>query len=86
MTTRTVGLFASVTLATMAGLPTEQALAANDNGGPSPPQEAIDACANQREGSTCTMSFHGRPDEGTCAKAPGSDETLACALPHPPRQ
>jgi hypothetical protein len=85
MTTRTLGLFASVTLAAMAGLPTKHALAANDNGGPpAPPQEAIDSCANQSEGATCTLSFHGRSIEGTCAQGPGGNEPLACMPPPPP--
>ena len=54
MTTSTLGLFASVTLAAVTGLGPAQAFPANDNGGPSaPPQEAIDACANQKEGATC---------------------------------
>ena len=88
MTTRTLGLFASMTLAALTGFPPVQALAANDNGGPpappQPPQEAIDACANLSEGATCTLSFHGRTVEGTCGKRPGGNETLACMPPPPP--
>jgi hypothetical protein len=85
MTTRTFGLFASVTLAAMTGFPARQAFAANDNGGPpGPPQEAIDACANQKEGATCTVSFQGQSVQGKCVKGPEGQEPLAC-MPPPPR-
>jgi hypothetical protein len=49
-----------------------------------PPQEAIDACANQQEGATCTMSFHGKTVQGACGKGPHGNETLACIPPPPP--
>ena len=85
MTTRTLGLLASVTLAAMTGFPPAQALAANDNGGPPAPlQEAIDACANQKEKATCTVSFHGQSVQGKCVKGPEGQETLAC-MPPPPQ-
>jgi len=85
MTTRTLGLFASVALAAMTGFPARQALAANDHGGPpGPPQEAIDACANQQEGATCMVSFHGQSVQGTCVKGPEGQEPLACMPPPPP--
>ncbi|HEX7498866.1 MAG TPA: hypothetical protein VF524_01030, partial [Polyangia bacterium] len=45
---------------------------------PRPPQEAIDACANQKEGAVCALSFHGQSVEGTCANGPGGSELLAC--------
>jgi len=88
MTTRTLGLFASVALFAMTGPRLNRAHAANDNADPPPPlrppQEAIDACANQKEGAACTLSFHGRSMQGTCAKEPGGHDTLACMPPPPP--
>ncbi len=85
MTTRTLGLLASMTFAALTGLAPNRASAANDNGGPpAPPQEAIDACANQQEGATCTVSFHGQSVQGRCVKGPEGQEPLAC-MPPPPR-
>src|ERR1019366_5139218 len=85
MTTRNVGLVASVALAALLGLPSTQARAAGDRE-PGPPQEAIDACANQGEGATCTMSFHGQAVQGKCVKGPDGQGALACMPPHRPPQ
>jgi hypothetical protein len=88
MTKRTLGILAGMALTAMTGLAAYQARAANDNGEaagpPRPPQEAIDACANQKEGATCTVSFHGRSLQGTCVKGPEGQEPLACMPPPPP--
>jgi hypothetical protein len=88
MTKRTLGILAGMALAAMTGLARNPARAANDNGEqaapPHPPQEAIDACANQNEGATCTISFHGKSLQGTCVKGPDGQETLACMPPPPP--
>lgn len=45
-----------------------------------PPPQAIEACADQTEGETC--SFTGRRSEevtGTCIVPRGDEESLACA-------
>ena len=85
MTMRPLGLFAGMALAVMTGLSPNQARAANDNAGPpQPPQEAMDACANQKEGATCTVSFHGQTVQGKCVKGPEGQGPLAC-MPPPPK-
>lgn len=43
-----------------------------------PPQEAIEACADQTEGSDCKVEFHGRTIEGKCVAGPDEDDPLAC--------
>jgi hypothetical protein len=89
MTTRTLGLFASVALFAMTGPRLNRAHAANDNADPPPPlrppQEAIDACANQKEGAACTMSLDGQSVQGKCVKGPEGQEPLACMPPPPLR-
>src|ERR1019366_1508874 len=82
MTTRNVGLVASVALAALLGFPSTKARAAGDRE-PGPPQEAIDACANQGDGATCPMSRHGRALQGICGKGMHGVETIAC-MPAPP--
>jgi hypothetical protein len=43
-----------------------------------PPQQAIDACKDQTEGSECSVEFRGRTIEGTCVAGPEADDPLAC--------
>lgn len=87
MTKGTLGILAGMALATLTCLARNQVHAANDNdeqAAPRPPQQAIDACANQKEGATCTISFHGKSLQGTCLKGPDGQEPLACVPPPPP--
>jgi hypothetical protein len=79
MTAKILGLFSSMALAALMG----SASQAHANP-PDPPQEAIDACANLKDGAACTLSFHGHTMQGTCGKGPGGNETLACMPPPPP--
>jgi hypothetical protein len=57
MTAKILGLFSSMALAALMG----SASQAHANP-PDPPQEAIDACANLKDGAACTLSFHGHTD------------------------
>lgn len=45
-------------------------------GGPGLSQQAIDACAGQAEGATCSFSTAGRTVTGTCARFPGADQRV----------
>jgi hypothetical protein len=89
MATRNLGLAAGVALATLLGYSSHEVRAADDQGpGPArrPPQEAIDACANQTEGATCTVSFRGQSVQGKCVKGHDDQEPLACMPPRRPPQ
>jgi hypothetical protein len=79
MTTKILGLFSSVALAALMG----SASQAHANP-PAPPQEAIDACANLKDGAECTVSFHGKSIQAKCVTGPEGQGQLAC-LPPPPK-
>lgn len=51
---------------------------------PQPPQEAINACAGQQQGSTCSFNTPQGTINGTCA--PVQNQQMACLPPHPPGQ
>lgn len=77
----------AVALATSIFLPQASANP-NKRGGErgGPPPEAIEACANQTEGSSC--SFAGRSDQqmqGVCMSPPQGEGALACAPEGGPR-
>jgi len=83
MTAKDLGFVAGVALSALLGFSSDEVRAADDQG-PGPPQEAIDACANQSEGATCTVSFHGQSVQGKCVKGHDDQEPLACMPPRRP--
>lgn len=48
---------------------------------PSPPQEAVDACAGREAGASCSFQHDGQAVGGSCVAMPGST-TVACAPLH----
>jgi hypothetical protein len=51
-----------------------------------PPQVAIDACGNAKQGDACSFTLRDREIAGTCQPSPDDKAELACRPEHgPPR-
>jgi hypothetical protein len=54
---------------------------AQESAPPSPPQEAVDACAGRETGASCNFQLDGHAVSGTCRAPPGGTVS-ACAPAH----
>jgi len=79
MTAKILALCSNVALAVLMGSASQAHANPFD-----PPQEAIDACANLKDGAACTVSFHGKSIQAKCVAGPEGQASLVC-MPSPPQ-